>query len=88
MCEIDTLGDLANYPDKPVWSYPDLPLLHMWENCPLQFVGKGPIPITNMTNLMTIFSTLGRVENQKIWKITKPQVDPIDAHKNETICMI
>ena len=27
---------------------------------------------------------LGRVENQKSWKITKPQVDPIDAHKNKT----
>ena len=31
---------------------------------------------------------LGRVENQKSWKITKPQVDPIDAHKNKTICII
>ena len=31
---------------------------------------------------------LGRVENRNSWKITKPQVDPIDAHKNETICMI
>ena len=32
--------------------------------------------------------TLGRVENRKSWKITKPQVDPIDAHKNKTICII
>ena len=31
---------------------------------------------------------LGRVENRKSWKITKLQVDPIDAHKNKTICMI
>ena len=31
---------------------------------------------------------LGRVENRKIWKITKLQVDPIDAHKKKTICMI
>ena len=31
---------------------------------------------------------LGRVENQKSWKITKPQVDPIDAHKNKTMCTI
>ena len=27
----------------------------------------------------------GRVENRKCWKITKPQVDPIDAHKNKTV---
>ena len=32
--------------------------------------------------------TIGRVENRKSWKIIKPQVDPIDAHKNKTICMI
>ena len=32
--------------------------------------------------------TIGRVENRKCWKITKPQVAPIDAHKNKTICMI
>ena len=32
--------------------------------------------------------TLGRVENRKSWKITKLQVDPINAHKNKTICMI
>ena len=31
---------------------------------------------------------IGRVENRKSWKITKPQVDPIDTHKNKTICMI
>ena len=31
---------------------------------------------------------VGRVENKKSWKITKPQVDPIDTHKNKTICMI
>ena len=31
---------------------------------------------------------IGQVENRKCWKITKPQVDPIDAHKNKTICMI
>ena len=29
-----------------------------------------------------------RNENRKCWKITKPQVDPINAHKNKTICMI
>ena len=29
----------------------------------------------------------GRVENRKSWKTTKPQVDPIDADKNKTICM-
>ena len=28
---------------------------------------------------------VGRVENRKSWKITKPQVDPIDTHKNKTI---
>ena len=33
-------------------------------------------------------SLIGWVENQKSWKITKPQVDPIDAHKNKTICII
>ena len=32
--------------------------------------------------------TLGRVENRKSWKIIKLQVDPIDAYKNKTICMI
>ena len=26
--------------------------------------------------------TVGRVENRKCWIITKPQVDPIDVHKN------
>ena len=33
-------------------------------------------------------SVIGRVENRKSSKITKLQVDPIDAHKNKTICMI
>ena len=31
---------------------------------------------------------LGWVENRKCCKITKTQVDPIDAHKNKTISMI
>ena len=29
--------------------------------------------------------TLGRVEHRKCWRITKPQVDPIDAHKNKSV---
>ena len=31
---------------------------------------------------MSGISLVGMVENRKSWKITKPQVDPIDAHKN------
>ena len=46
------------------------------------FITKGDIMQQSLCCI------LGRVENRKSWKITKPQVDPIDAHKNETVCMI
>ena len=41
-----------------------------------------------LTRICSFWPTVGRAENRKCWKITKTQVDPIDAHKNKTICMI
>ena len=39
---------------------------------------------------MTVSPTypLGRFEKYKNWNFQKPQVDPLDAHKNKTICLI
>ena len=39
-------------------------------------------------SMTTLCYPIGRVENRKCWKTTKPQVDPIDADKNKTISMI
>ena len=36
----------------------------------------------------TTYATAGRDGNRNSWKITKPQVNPIDAHKNKNICMV
>ena len=45
---------------------------------------------TNNCLIQTFFTHthLGRVENWKSWKITKPQVDAFDAYKNKNICII
>ena len=66
-----------------VVSQPQLTNLSAWAQTQVFRPSLGP-----KRTLYSGLYPLGRVENWKSWKITKPQVDPFDAHKNKTIRMI